>query len=324
MQSHTLYFELIKKVMVIIGICALAITTHAQQAGRDIAFLHSGLGARPVAMGEAFTAIANDANAVFWNPAGMVLSRHVDIETMQTKLPTDLNVYYLTGVYQQYPTSDRIEQPESAWGAYWVNATLPDIALSTGNEGVTENPNIDIHPSGYSDYQAHALGVSYAWWLMKNVAAGINVTGVYQTFSGVDDGSGGGVTLTPGLLWLLTHEWAMGVVGRDILNYQQWETGHEEFIIPEVRWGMSYVHKNKWIVSAELRKKLKNTYDPTWHIGAEWTLWDHLALRAGLNDSTATVGCGITIDIFSLHYTYTGHIENNLGDAHRVSLGVGF
>lgn len=34
-------------------------------------FLKLGVGARPVAMGEAFTAVSDDANAMFWNPAGM-------------------------------------------------------------------------------------------------------------------------------------------------------------------------------------------------------------------------------------------------------------
>ncbi len=34
-------------------------------------FLKLGVGVRPVAMGNAFTALSDDANAVFWNPAGL-------------------------------------------------------------------------------------------------------------------------------------------------------------------------------------------------------------------------------------------------------------
>jgi len=37
-------------------------------------FLKLGVGARPVAMGGAFTAVADDANALFWNPAGLGMS----------------------------------------------------------------------------------------------------------------------------------------------------------------------------------------------------------------------------------------------------------
>src|SRR5512140_1471702 len=34
-------------------------------------FLQIGVGARGVALGETFTAIANDASALYWNPAGL-------------------------------------------------------------------------------------------------------------------------------------------------------------------------------------------------------------------------------------------------------------
>jgi hypothetical protein len=37
-------------------------------------FLKLGVGARPVAMGSAYTAVADDANALFWNPAGLGMS----------------------------------------------------------------------------------------------------------------------------------------------------------------------------------------------------------------------------------------------------------
>jgi hypothetical protein len=35
------------------------------------AFLKIGAGARPAALGDAFTAVADDANAAVWNPAGL-------------------------------------------------------------------------------------------------------------------------------------------------------------------------------------------------------------------------------------------------------------
>ncbi len=38
-------------------------------------FLKIGVGARPAAMGGAFIAVADDANAIFWNPAGLALLR---------------------------------------------------------------------------------------------------------------------------------------------------------------------------------------------------------------------------------------------------------
>jgi hypothetical protein len=37
-------------------------------------FMRIGVGARPVGMGGAYTALADDANALFWNPAGLALA----------------------------------------------------------------------------------------------------------------------------------------------------------------------------------------------------------------------------------------------------------
>ncbi len=41
-------------------------------------FMKIGVGARPMAMGGAFTAVADDANALFWNPAGLAMTRNYD------------------------------------------------------------------------------------------------------------------------------------------------------------------------------------------------------------------------------------------------------
>lgn len=42
-------------------------------SGTGFTFMKLGVGARPVGMGGAYTAVADDANALFWNPAGMSL-----------------------------------------------------------------------------------------------------------------------------------------------------------------------------------------------------------------------------------------------------------
>ena len=44
------------------------------------------IGARPLGMGESFVAIADDANAISWNPAGLVQLRQQAINGMYTDL----------------------------------------------------------------------------------------------------------------------------------------------------------------------------------------------------------------------------------------------
>lgn len=295
----------------------------AEQAGRDLALTESGLGARPMGMGGAFTAVANDANAVFWNPAGMMFASSFSAETMQTKLPSELNVYYLTAHFQSRQNTAQ-ETPDSAWGFYWVNGMLPGIELRDGDETVTANPNEDMPESGYSTYQAHAVGASYASWLSKNVAIGLTVSGFFQLFENVEDGKGYGLSVTPGVLWLPDYQWAVGLVVRDAFNFQKWETGTNENFLPEARAGVSYSPWKELLLTGELRQKLDKRYVPTFHTGAEWRLFNVIGLRAGYNEDRFTAGCGFYIANAYLHYAYMGDVTDGIGDSHRVSLGLVF
>ncbi|MGE5411889.1 MAG: hypothetical protein ACM3MI_13085, partial [Clostridiales bacterium] len=69
-----------KKLLFILFICILTIETKAQlfptlggqRAGISAAqFLKIGIGGRASSMGDAFVAVANDASALYWNPAGL-------------------------------------------------------------------------------------------------------------------------------------------------------------------------------------------------------------------------------------------------------------
>ncbi len=58
-------------------------------------FMKLGVGARPVAMGQAFTAVADDANALFYNPAGLGL--HSQFNANLTIMQMFNCVTYLSG-----------------------------------------------------------------------------------------------------------------------------------------------------------------------------------------------------------------------------------
>jgi hypothetical protein len=49
-------------------------------------FMRIGVGARPVGMGGAYTAVADDANALFWNPAGLALGPGFRADVTMMKL----------------------------------------------------------------------------------------------------------------------------------------------------------------------------------------------------------------------------------------------
>ena len=77
-----------KKILIILILCYAIVDVKAQlfptlggqRAGISTAqFLKIGVGARASALGDAFVAIANDASALYWNPAGLVQFKNDEI-----------------------------------------------------------------------------------------------------------------------------------------------------------------------------------------------------------------------------------------------------
>src|SRR5207302_9163172 len=65
----------------------------ALSSALDAAFLDAGWGARPVGMGGAFTAIADDSNAPLYNPAGLVQVQWNEVSAMYSRLFSGLTLY---------------------------------------------------------------------------------------------------------------------------------------------------------------------------------------------------------------------------------------
>ena len=55
----------------ILAVIALGTNAYAQISSATVLFLRIAAGARPAGMGEAYVAIADDATASHWNPAGL-------------------------------------------------------------------------------------------------------------------------------------------------------------------------------------------------------------------------------------------------------------
>jgi len=56
------------------------------------------------------------------------------------------------------------------------------------------------------------------------------------------------------------------------------------------------------------------------HVGAEYVISEVLALRAGMLGENITAGAGISVSSVHLDYAFQAHEE--LGNTHRVSLGL--
>ncbi|MFH1844037.1 MAG: hypothetical protein ABIF77_12595, partial [bacterium] len=94
----------------------------AGSAGDAVAdFRHARMGARPKALGSAFVSLVDDANAVYWNPAG--LTRDDRLQLMLTRSW----LYSVSDIYNDYLCADFPSYRGIHLGASWVRLGIADL-----------------------------------------------------------------------------------------------------------------------------------------------------------------------------------------------------
>jgi hypothetical protein len=287
----------------------------AGQAGTDIAVLEAGVGARALGMGSAFTAIADNADAPYWNPAGLGLVASSEITTMQTRLSTDADHYYVSFV-----------QPAlgGTVGFSWIQVGLGNITQTSSEV----NNNNQVQNLGTFSYFSNAYLLSYGKNLNDHIFVGL--TGKYLTsdMSGIGGGQATGYSVTPGLLLRLStvHNplstspmFTIGLKLDDAFNQQQWGTGTTENVPPKLRLGLAYHSPNPGTVAVDINQTMRSNYSPDVSAGYEWAD-KFLSFRLGYAGDGLTAGAGFAIDHARVDYAYVNQASLSRDNVHRVSL----
>ncbi|WP_456443387.1 PorV/PorQ family protein [Caldithrix abyssi] len=173
-----------KSLIMIIMISALAqaqgVTKTGTTAGK---FLSVGIGPRAIAMGGAFTSSANDATAMYWNPAGIDQIPTNQFVFTQTDWFVDIKVNFVGAVFKA-----------GELGTVGVHMT----AMTMGDMEVTTTKN----PEGTGDYFSagmYAFGFSIARHLTQKFTIGANVKYIRETIS---QSSAHGVALDIGTMFI--------------------------------------------------------------------------------------------------------------------------
>lgn len=200
----------------------------AQSSNYAAEVLTKGVGARPLAMGGAFVAAANDATAAYWNPAGLALIDDIEITTMHA---TENGL-------QSYDFINLAFNTQSA-GSY----ALSFIDLGVGGIVPTDtNGNIVGPDLTYSD---EAGLISGGWKLGKQFALGGTIK-LLKTDAASASAFGIGSDL--GLLFKPIKELTFGLVARDYTGgtYIKWSntpTSPSEALQPSLTLGLSYTQE---------------------------------------------------------------------------------
>ncbi|OGB89334.1 hypothetical protein A2625_04115 [candidate division WOR-1 bacterium RIFCSPHIGHO2_01_FULL_53_15] len=308
------------KFMICLGFSVLylfwAITSSAiaqGQAGTDIAILNAGVGARALGMGSAFTAIADNADAPYWNPAGLGQVTSNEITTMQTRLSTDADHYYISYVRPALG---------GTLGISWIQVGLGSINQTSAEVDI----NNEVQNLSIFSYFSNAYLLSYGKNLNEHISVGL--TGKYLTsdMAGVSGGQGSGYSVTPGLLIRLSSIVSrpssivtIGLKLDDALNQQQWGTGTIEKVPPKLRLGLAYHSPNPGTFAVDVSQTMKSNYSPDISAGYEWTD-KFLSFRVGYAGSGLTAGAGFAINQARVDYAYVNNRELSSSNVHRISL----
>lgn len=226
------------------------------------------IGARPMSMGETFIAVADDINAIYWNPAGLPALNHLGVNSMHTNL-------FNSGVGCNYLALCIPGFPKTSIGVDWMNINFSDEELDFGK-------NKFNFSAGYKLFEWMSLGFSLKYVRMR--------AALDQMSQGTFYGWGSDM----GVLCNLYPKLKLGLVIHDFTNTKM--KGIEGSIYKQnLRIGAAYQLFDNLLIATDLDDRL--------HIGTEWWPFKKfLALRGGLQqdfytDESMTLSFGIGLDV---------------------------
>lgn len=305
-------------------------------------FLKIGVGARAQGMGGAFTAIANDASSLYWNPAGIARIPNMEFLFAYTDWLTDINHAFIGFVYNAGTIG--------SFGFSLTSVSMGDMEITTPEE-----------PQGTGNFfnaSDIAFGLTYARNMTDRFSFGIklklisesiwdmNASGWAFDVGTIYDVGIGGLKLAMNMAnfggelhfsgaGLLTQYNAFPEAGNVSPIDVYYDTDH--YSLPMTfRLGLSYDWDpfGEQVDVTECVEFVKtNDRAEAFIIGAETALMDLFFVRFGLNtvqederEEGISAGAGIRLNLGSykgcFDYAYTDF--GRLQSIHRFSVGLSF
>ncbi len=272
----------------------------------------TGLGARPLGMGGAFTAVSDENSAVFWNPGGLGQLTRAELSGMYAAIHNG-KVFYLFSS-ASWPLLDQ--------GIMAFSWERRDYTNSTGQE----------------KEDVYYVTVSSSLTESRTFFAGINLKFLKLSAPGFEGVGGQGLGVDWGVLYRLPlprygKEVRLGFSATD-LNTKFHQTGAGVQEIPSViRVGMAYQFE-RWI---SLAMDLEHMKDPSLgnptenkvRAGVEgWFFDGTLGFRLGFVGFATvpgrySMGTSYRARDWEVDYAYLGH-SGGLGDNHRATFALRF
>ncbi len=306
-------------------------------------FLEIEVGSRAIGMGNAFVAVADDATAIYWNPAGLAGLQNNEATFTHTNWLTDINFDFTGGIF--------------CLGDYGV------IGLSLTSLSTTDMEVRTVDkPEGTGEMfsvGSIAIGLSYAKRLTDKFSIGFNTKYINEKIWHMSASS---FAIDFGTLFI-THfnEMKIGMCisnfgndmilsGRDVMVYHDIDPtimGNNEMVTANLEtdgWPLPLTFKagiamdvlkirnNRLTLAVDAVHPNDNT--EYMNLGMEYALNNLLFLRGGYSslfkrdsEEGFAFGTGIQCNIggkASIKVDYAFEAFGRLGNTHRISMGLQF
>ncbi|NLB34557.1 MAG: hypothetical protein GX817_01875 [Elusimicrobia bacterium] len=312
------------------------------------AYLNQGIGARAMGMGGAFTAVADDASAAYWNPAGLAL-----IDNIQGTL-----------IFQRLSEADWPGLEDIAPSFSFFNFVLPMsrtgllnagvASLSIATFGIDNIPLTQMDASGnlsrgsFTDKESAIIFSAGYPILGDDMLIGLSIRYLSLDFDGVDGASASGWDMQIGQMFHLNQYINLGFTlqrGPTMV----WESGYKDTGDIRARLGLAYerefgyqfdltssldlIQQKDMPLQASLGAELgfnphiRNVKKLFARLGVkELTLEDRHGYRARLNNTLGlSGGFGARVAHLNYHLDIDYAIVNSpMGSDHLVTIGLGF
>lgn len=302
-----------------------------QRVGTSSAqFLKIGTGPRAVAMGQAFVAIANDAEALYYNPAGLTQFNRNELFFSNTRWLVDIQMEFLGMVYH-------LDEVNSV-GLAITYLHTEDMEETT-----------ELYPYGtgrYFSYSDALVGLSYARKMTDKFSFGITVKYLYETLAELNINA---LLFDLGTYYRTGWEsirFAVTVTnfGNDIApagsfqhkNLENEVITRDSFqkfpppILFRVGIAAEFLQTEEHLLSGSIQLNHPNDNVENVNIGLEYWWQDLFALRGGFTsarleeDFSAGFGLNVPVSALDIGVDYAFSNFGRLGYVNRFALSIRF
>lgn len=296
-------------------------------------FMRTGVGARALGMGGAYVAVAEDVTAIYWNPAGLVSMKNLQVHGMHSERFAGIVNWDFVGVGVSL-------KQNMAFGFGFFRLGVDGIPFTR-----LRNPELQIGEIYYDDTGQRiqndvyayktvndvemAMVFSFARKISEKFSYGANIKIIRKS---AGEHGAWGLGFDAGIRFNPVGSLNLGAVLCDgTSTLLAWNGGRRELILPMLKFGAAYSYT---LSSFELLpvfdvqlgfENMGSAAQASWgrmdidfRTGIEVAFRERVAVRLGMDRGRITTGAGLRVYAFNVDYGFSNHTD--LGNTHRVSI----